>query len=51
MVFIRRCVKILEHARLILEEQLHLFETLGDILEDMVLKLEVPRYIRTSETI
>lgn len=51
MVFIRRCVKILEHAGLILEERLHLFETLDDILEDMVLILEVPRYIRTSEII
>ncbi len=51
MVFIRRCVKILEHAGLILEERLHLFETLSDILEDTVLILELPRYIRTSEII
>ena len=51
MVFIRRCVKILEHAGLILEERLHLCEALGDILGGMVLILEVPRYIRTSEII
>lgn len=47
MVFIRRCVKILEHSELILEEWLHLFENSGDILEDSVFILEVSRYIRT----
>lgn len=31
MVFIRRCVTILEHDGRILEERLHLFETLGDL--------------------
>ena len=50
-VFIRRCMKILEHAGLILEERFHLFEPLRDILENIVLILEVPRYIRISEII
>lgn len=50
-VFIRRCMKVLEYPVLILEERLHLFEPLRDILEDIVLILEIPRYIRTFEII
>lgn len=51
MVFIRRCVKILEHSELILEEWLHLFENSGDILEDSVFILEVAVSIKNGHGI